>query len=56
MSWRSKTPFHPLEWVSLVLLLAVLGYVAVNLWAVVTGDCPTWGRPWGSGRPALPRG
>lgn len=47
MSWRSKTPFHPLEWVSMVLLLAVLGYVAVNLWAVVAGGLPHLGEALG---------
>ena len=47
MSWRSKTPFHPLEWVSLVVLLAVLGYVAVNLWAVVAGGLPHLGEALG---------
>ena len=56
MSWRDKRPLKPFEWGFLVLLLAVLLYVAVSLWGVVAGACPTWAVLWPTGSSGLPWG
>lgn len=49
MSWRDKRPLKPFEWGFLVLLLAVLLYVAASLWGVVTGGLPNLGRALADG-------
>lgn len=49
MSWRDKRPLKPFEWGFLVLLLAVLLYVAASLWGVVAGGLPNLGRALADG-------
>ena len=49
MSWRRKHPLKPFEWAFLLLLLAVLAYVAANLWSVAAGGLPNLGRALADG-------
>lgn len=49
MNWRDKRPLKPFEWGFLVLLLAVLLYVAASLWGVVAGGLPNLGRALADG-------
>lgn len=49
MSCRDKRPLKPFEWGFLVLLLAVLLYVAASLWGVVAGGLPNLGRALADG-------
>ena len=49
MSWRRKYKLKSFERVFLVLLLAVLLYVAASLWGVVAGGLPNLGRALADG-------